>query len=191
MTSVGEEMNCGIRFVLWRCHIILSCDEYSVTSSQTTTNGPVKAGEEPNSQDTLKTFILAALPSDKHTPGLQPRRVGNRTDAVQSASSLYSKPVEETSKKSAAQEEKCRPSSSSPTSMNTSPDDYRTQCLETRTQKDSMLLSPASANRAKGRFLRALLGESVMELQSRISAQYDGRRLCKLHLMFLLLGLCT
>ena len=53
-----------------------------MAASQYTTNGPVKGSEEQMCQDILETSILAALPSDKHMPGVEPREEGNTTDAI-------------------------------------------------------------------------------------------------------------
>lgn len=72
---------------------------YNVPRSQNTTNSAVKESVVWTCQDILEASILPALPSDKHTPGTEPRGEGKTTDAIQSTPSLLYEPVEDTSKK--------------------------------------------------------------------------------------------
>lgn len=71
-----------------------------ITTFQNNTNGPVRGSDDERvSQDILEPSILAALPSDKHMAGVEPRGRGNTTDAIQSTSFLLNEPGEQTSKK--------------------------------------------------------------------------------------------
>lgn len=81
-----------------------------ITIFQNNTNGPVRGSDERASLYILEPSILAALPSDKHMAGVEPRGRGNTTDAIQSTSFLLNEPGEQTSKKSEPPEKKLKPS---------------------------------------------------------------------------------
>lgn len=80
----------GAAFWIW---VVMNVDtNYNVQRLQNTTNGPVRKNAEQTCQDILEASILAALPSDKHMPGMEPRGEGKTTDAIQSTPFLLCEP---------------------------------------------------------------------------------------------------
>lgn len=159
---------------------------YNLSMSQNSWNGPVTGSEQPACQDILGASILAALASDKHMPGLEPRE-GNTTDAIQSTSSLLNEPAEDTSKKKRT----LRAEMQTFTSLTQSYTDrfsgvlFFLGLIKNTCGKHEYFCHLPPHRLCQQKISQSIIKRYSRKLQSSSSPQLaDGSRCCKLYLMY-------